>query len=215
MTWSRQIRTAGAAVLAAALAVAALPAFATEQNARAAPTASAAPQVTVTGLGKGAYRVEGSFGVEAPAIVAWAVLTDYDNLASFVSSMRSSSATREDTGRRLVIQEAVGRAGPFSRTLRVVLEVVENPPAHIAFQDVGGESFRSYVGSWTIDSDEGGSHVTYILEARPRSSPPFFARSIVASNARGLLEEVKGEMLRRGRTTSARYETRRCKPLRP
>jgi hypothetical protein len=85
-----------------------------------------------------------------------------------------------------------------------VLDITENPPDRIAFHDVGGESFRSYVGTWTIDPDGAGSRVTYTLEARPRSSPPFFARSIVASNARGLLEEVRLEMLRRERTASAR-----------
>jgi carbon monoxide dehydrogenase subunit G len=204
MTWSKQIRTAGAAALAAALAVAASPVVAEEQSPPSALTARAGPQVTVTGIGKGAYRVEGSFGVEAPALVAWAVLTDYDNLPSFVSSMRSSSAMRADIGRQLVTQEAVGRAGPFSRTLRVVLEVTENPPTRITFHDVGGESFRSYVGTWTVDPDGAATRVTYMLEARPRSSPPFFGRSILASNARVLLEQVKLEMLRRGRTASAR-----------
>jgi carbon monoxide dehydrogenase subunit G len=204
VTWSKQIRTAWAAALAAALAVTASPAVAAEQRPSSALTATAGPQVAVTGIGKGAYRIEGSFAVEASALVAWAVLTDYDNLSSFVSSMRSSSATRADAGRQLVTQEAVGRAGPFSRTLRVVLEVTENPPAHIAFHDVCGESFRSYVGNWTIDPDGGDTRVTYMLEAWPRSSPPFFARSILASNARVLLEQVKLEMLRRGRTASAR-----------
>jgi hypothetical protein len=36
-------------------------------------------------------------------------------------------------------------------------------------------------------------------EARPRSSPPLFAKSIMSSNARGLLEKVRLEILRRGR----------------
>jgi len=203
MTWSKQIRTARAAAVAAALAMVAIPLAAADRAPASAATMPAGPQVSVTGIGNGAYRIEGSFGVDAPPPVAWAVLTDYDNLSSFVSSMRSSSAARPESGRLLVIQEAVGRAGPFSRTLHVVLDVTEVPPGRIEFHDVCGASFRSYVGAWAIDSDVAGARVTYSLEARPRSSPPFFARSILASNARGLLEQVRLEMLRRGRTAAA------------
>ena len=202
MNWSRQIRTVGAAAAAAVLVLSANPAVAEERGAAWVTTVAAGPQVSVTGIGNGAYRIEGSFGVNAPPHVAWAVLTDYDNLSSFVSSMRSSSAARPESGRLLVTQEAVGRAGPFSRKLHVVLDVTEQPPDRIEFYDVGGASFQSYVGAWAIDSDGGGARVTYVLDARPRSSPPFFARSILSSNARGLLEQVRLEMLRRTRTAS-------------
>ncbi len=202
MTWSKQIRTVGAAAAAAALILSANGVVAEERNAASVTTTVAGPQVSVTGIGKGAYRIEGSFGVDAPPHVAWAVLTDYDNLSSFVSSMRSSAAARPESGRLLVTQEAIGRAGPFSRKLHVVLDVTEQPPDRIEFYDVCGVSFQSYVGAWAIDSDGAGARVTYTVEARPRSSPPFFARSILSSNARALLEQVRLEMLRRPRTAS-------------
>jgi len=201
MTWSKQIRTTWATATAVALALTAATLVGAEKTPRVA--SAAAPRVSVAGTGNGAYRIEGSFRVDARQAVAWSVLTDYDNLSSFVSSMRSSSAARPESGRLLVTQEAVGRAGPFSRTLHVVLEVTEEPPGRIEFRDVCGASFQSYAGAWTIDSDGAGARVTYTLEARPRSSPPFFARSILASNARGLLEQVRLEMLRRGRTACA------------
>jgi len=201
MTWRKQIRTAWAAAVAAALALPATILVAAEK----APFTpeGAAPRVSVAGAGNGAYRVEGSFRVDAPQPVVWAVLTDYDNLSSFVSSMRTSSAARPDSGRLVVTQEAVGRAGPFSRTLHVVLDVSEDPPGRIEFRDVSGASFHSYVGAWAIDANGAGARVTYTLEARPRSSPPLFARAILASNARGLLEQVRLEMLRRVRTAAA------------
>jgi carbon monoxide dehydrogenase subunit G len=202
MTSSKQMRKAGAAAAAAALALSVTTLLAAEKN----PVApgGAAPRVSVADAGNGAYRVEGSFGVDARPLVAWAVLTDYDNLSSFVSSMRSSSAARPEPTRLLVTQEAVGRAGPFSRALHVVLDVTEEPPGRLEFHDVCGASFRSYAGAWAIDPDGNGVRVTYTLQARPRSSPPFFARSILASNARGLLEQVRLEMLRRGRVAAER-----------
>jgi carbon monoxide dehydrogenase subunit G len=189
VTIPRLLRTAGAAALAAALAVGA--------------AATEAPAVSVVGRDGGAYSVSGSFSAAIPREVAWAVLTDYDNLSSFVSSMRSSSATRDRAGQLLVTQHAVGRAGPFTRALQVVLEVTEEAPVQITFRDVCGASFHSYAGHWTIAQDAGGVHVAYELDARPRSSPPLFGRSILASNARGLLAQVRTEMLRRARVAEA------------
>ena len=200
MTIFTMIRTARAAAAAAALAVSMTnPAAAESRSAASAVLAS--PSVSVTSA-SGAYRIEGSFVVDTPTSVVWAVLTDYDHVSSFVSSMRSSTAERE-SGRLLVTQEAVGRAGPFSRTMRVVLEVTEQAPERIAFRDVCGGSFYSYAGSWTISPEETGVRVTYVLDARPRSSPSLFAKSIMSSNARGLLEQVRIEILRRGRTASS------------
>lgn len=187
-----KVRRAGAAAVAAALALFVATLAAAEDR-----DVATRPRVTVTSKGAGCYRIEGSFPVDAPAEVAWAVLTDYDNLPSFVSSLRSSTASRDDSGRLLVSQEAVGRLGPFSQSLRVVLEVTADAPARLAFRDVGGASFHSYAGTWTIEPQARGVRVTYVLDARPRSSPPLFGRSVLAANARGLLDQVRREMLRR------------------
>ncbi|HUG55173.1 MAG TPA: SRPBCC family protein [Vicinamibacteria bacterium] len=201
MTISRQIRTVRAAAAAAAAALAV--SLGTLQAADRGPAGKGpAPAVSVVGR-DGAYRIDGSFSVDAPAAVVWDVLTDYDRLPSFVSSMRSSTSTRDASGRLLVTQEAVGRAGPFSRTLHVVLEVEEEAPDRIAFRDVCGGSFHSYAGVWTIDADGAGVLVSYELRARPLSSPPLLGRSILASNARGLLGEVRLEILRRGLAAGA------------
>jgi carbon monoxide dehydrogenase subunit G len=202
MSLFEKSRTAWAAAAAAALAVSlAVPARAATSG--ASVSALAAPSVSVRSA-SGAYRIEGSFGVETPAGVVWAVLTDYDRVSSFVASMRSSVAQRE-SGRLLVTQEAVGRVGPFARTMHVVLEVTEQATERISFRDVGGSSFHSYVGSWTISPEGAGVRVTYVLDARPRSSPPLFAKSIMSSNARVLLEQVRLEILRRDRVESSAH----------
>ena len=147
----------------------------------------------------GAYRVEGGFDVASSPAVAWAVLTDYANLPSFVTSMRSSTAARDPRGRLLVSQQATARVGPLSRDLTLVLDVVEAPPRLISFRDVDGTSFEHYVGTWEIEERAGALTVRYLLVAKPRSSPPLFARSILASNARGLLDQVRAEIERRAK----------------
>ena len=196
-TWNNTMRTARAAAAVAVLALPASPLSAGDLP--VAPRVGHAPRISVTSS-EGTYCVKGSFHVDAPLGVAWDVLTDYDNLATFVSSMRSSTSSRGASGRLIVIQEAVGRLGPFKRAMNVVLDVTEEKPARIAFQDVSGGSFHSYEGAWTLEPAGGGVLVTYGLEARARSTPRLFGRSIMASNARDLLEEVRAEMLRRQRT---------------
>src|SRR6266849_5806849 len=101
MVWSKQIRTGWAAAAAAALVLSATALVAAERAPASAATMPAKPRVSVIGIGNGAYRIEGSFEVDAPPAVTWAVLTDYDNLPLFVSSMRSSSAARNESGRLL------------------------------------------------------------------------------------------------------------------
>jgi carbon monoxide dehydrogenase subunit G len=199
VTTFKMIRTTWAAAAAAALAVAMAGPARAESRSDVSPE-PAALAVSVTSA-KGAYRIEGSFAVETEPMVAWDVLTDYDGVPSFVSSMRSSTAQRE-SGRLLVTQEAVGRIGPFTRTMHVVLDVTEQEPEVIAFRDVCGGSFRSYTGSWRIEPDGAGLRITYTLDLRPRTSPPLFAKSIIASNARGLLEQVRTEIRRRAQTPS-------------
>lgn len=203
MTTWKQIRTWAAALAAALLAIAS-PTGGEEKPSRSMAGTPGAPKVFVTDTGNGGYRIEGLFGVEATPLAVWGVLTDYDNLSSFVTSMRSSSSSRDEWGQLVVAQEAVGHAGPFSRTMRVVLDVTEEPPGRIEFRDVSGKSFHSYVGAWSICTDGTGSEVKYELDARPRSTPPFFARSILSSNARDLLAQVQREVVRRGRTAVAR-----------
>ena len=113
------------------------------------------------------------------------------------SNSDNEGARRVGDRRRQARLPAVGRVGPFKRALHIVLDVTEEAPRRISFVDVGGSSFTSYAGAWTLDEDVAGTRVTYVLEAWPRSSPPLFGRSILASNARGLLEQVRDEMLRR------------------
>jgi carbon monoxide dehydrogenase subunit G len=204
MTSWRQIRPAWAAAGAAALVLHAGGRVGAEGRFPMSSPASAAPSVSVVSMDRGAYRIDGSFRIQTTAPVAWSVLTDYDNIPSFVSSMRSSAAARDESGRLFIAQRATGRAGPFSRTLHVVLEVAERPTSRIEFRDISGTSFGSYVGSWSIDPDGAALRVTYVLEARPHSVPRVFARSILASNARGLLDQVRQEMLRRSRAAPAR-----------
>lgn len=146
----------------------------------------------------GLYQVVGRFWVPATLDHAWAVLTDYDHIDDFTSSMASSRILRTDSGRTVVEQRAVVGMFVFKRSMEVILEVTEYPKRQIDFRDVGGRDMDRYQGSWLLEPWEGGVRVTYTMEALPRKSAPhFLERYMVNRNSSGLLREVRDEILRR------------------
>lgn len=80
----------------------------------------------------------------------WQILTDYDNLASFIPNLtRSRRLSHPDGGIRL---EQVGaqRFLNVSFCARVVLDAVETFPQELRFSMVEGD-FRQFEGKWTLE----------------------------------------------------------------
>lgn len=143
-------------------------------------------------------EVEGRCRINATGATAWRVLTDYDGIERFVSSMRYSRVTRRDNDGILVDQMAVGRVFLFSRRIRTTLRVHEEPPGRIRFEDVLGRDFKSYRGEWRIEETRGAVEIVYQLQARPTfSMPDFVMRGLFRATARDLLAEVRTEIERR------------------
>lgn len=142
--------------------------------------------------------VEGRCIVRAPAAVAWQVLTDYDGIGRFVTSMRESRVTERAENHLLVEQVAVSRLFLFSRRFRATLWVEEVPPDTIRFEDVLGRDFDGYRGEWRIEPRDGGLELVYQVTARPHTPvPDMFARGLFRHTARDLLAQVKAEIERR------------------
>ena len=146
-----------------------------------------------------AYVVDAAFDVNVPAPIAWEVLTDYEGIGQFVSSIRHSTIKEREPGRVLLEQHGVGRAWIISLPMHVVLDVREHEQRVLAFRDVCGKSFSTYEGSWEISSIEAGTRVTYRLKADPTGrQPAMLAKSAIRGSVKQLLDEVRVEMLARG-----------------
>jgi carbon monoxide dehydrogenase subunit G len=143
------------------------------------------------------YVVEAAFDVNAPATVAWEVLTDYEGIGRFVSSIRQSTLKKREAGRVLLEQHGVGRAWIVSLPMHVVLDVREEGQ-RLVFRDVCGESFTTYEGVWELTAIDGGTRVSYRLKADPNGrQPAMLARSAIRGSVRKLLNEVRNEILAR------------------
>lgn len=164
------------------------------------PGVAAEPEINVKvqQTSDGTYVVDGVFDVGSTSEAVWQVLTDYEGIERFVSSVSRSAIRTRDTGRVLLEQEGVGRAWFFSTRLHVLLDVQEEDRRTISFRDVCGESFKAYEGRWQISAVPGGTRVTYELRAVPSGRQPgFIARTVIRKNVESLLGDVKREVVAR------------------
>lgn len=149
----------------------------------------------------GWYVMEGSFTVIATPETAWGVLTDYDHIGRFVSSIRTSRVLERHPDHIVLEQEASGGVLFFRRRTLVRLDIYEQPLRHLWFQDTSGRDFLSYSGAWRLDGQPPALRVEYRLEAAPRFYVPgFLARGVFRKSAERLLDEVRLEMMKRSST---------------
>lgn len=181
--------------LAAVGTVLAIATAAAAQDARESGSAVAeaerqrtAPDVEVSGE-DGTYAVSARFTVPQASDVALAVLSDYEQIPKFIPDVRRSEVMQR-TPHLLVLQEAVSRFGPFSRTIHLLLEVTREGDG-IAFVDRSGKSFTDYRGRWRLQPQGGGTAITYELTARPAFSVPgFMLRRLMSRDSRVMIERL-------------------------
>lgn len=144
------------------------------------------------------YVVDAAFDVDAPVEIVWAVLTDYEGIGAFVSSIRQSTIKKREPGRLILEQHGVGKAWVISLPMHVVLEVREHDRRLLAFRDLCGKSFSTYEGKWELIDNAGRTRVTYALRADPSGrQPAMLARSAIKGSVKKLLDEVREEILAR------------------
>jgi carbon monoxide dehydrogenase subunit G len=166
----------------------------------AAPAGADDADVRLSRNADGAYEVQGQFSVMASTAEVWKVLTDYEEIPAFVSSMRSSRVTESrGDGVTMVEQVATGEVFFITKSARVTLEV-RRTTDRMDFTDVSLADFRAYDGFWQAQEAAGGSLVSYHLRAAPRfPAPGFLMRGLMRREARDLLDQVRAEIQRRRR----------------
>ena len=149
-------------------------------------------------------RVHGSFVAAADRAVAWAVITDYEDIPRFVKAVRSSRLERGPDGVRLLRQKAEGGVLFLHETIEVLLELTEDPERSLAFRDRSGDDFSLYSGAWRLAPDSAGTRVDYDLTAEPRGVlARALCRSALRRSSSDLLEQVRAEILRRAASSGA------------
>lgn len=144
-----------------------------------------------------AFQVESKLLVAVDQRVAWQVLTDYDNLASFVPGMRLSRIVSAP-GEPLLLEQK-GESGflLFRVPIEVVSRVEETPRSSIRFQSVGG-NLTNQKGEWALARHDHATRVSYRASFTPGfTPPPLIGPAIIGRDVRIMIESVAREMLRR------------------
>ena len=152
-------------------------------------------------------RSENTFQIESTLLVAvdqrlaWQVLTDYDNLASFVPGMRSSRVVSAPDKPLLLEQKGESGFLLFKVPIEVVSRVEETPQSTIRFQSVGG-NLTNQKGEWALARHDHATRVSYRANITPGfTPPPLIGPAIIGRDVRNMVESVAREMLRRADAT--------------
>jgi len=143
----------------------------------AASGAPSATDVTVQTekLGGQQRRILAFTDISASADQVWQVLTDYDNLASFIPNLASSKRLSHPDGGIRLEQMGAQCFLNIKFCARVVLDMVETFPQELRFSMVEGD-FRQFEGKWTLEPVAGAAgpmvRLGYDLVIQPPRAMP-------------------------------------------
>jgi len=143
---------------------------------------------------KGVDEIKAQFFVNADQLTAWKVLSNYETIPQFVSSMKKSHIEEVKDGDIYLCQEAEAGFLFITKRVHVLLRVHEVPGQSISFLDVSQKDFYFYQGSWNIDpGSQGGVTITYHLQAQKNFDAPF-AGDYMNGGAKDLIIAVQKEI---------------------
>jgi Polyketide cyclase / dehydrase and lipid transport len=142
--------------------------------------------------------------VQVPVKQAWAVLTDYANMASFVSALKSSSIVQQRGNSLQVAQAGEQHHGPFSFAFNTVRAVELVPDKEVRSRLVKG-SFKSYEATTRLVSQGATTLIVHHGRYVPDTwVPPFIGPTVIRDKAAEQYAELITEMLKRYSASAAK-----------
>lgn len=136
--------------------------------------------------------------IEARPRDVWAVFTDFDRMADFVSNLKSSHIIARGNPNTLTVEQH-GRAGvgPLSFTLDSVREIQMKPFEWIRSKLLSG-GMKKFDGITRISEEGGKTRVSYHSDVTSATwIPPVIGRKLIEEQAREQFSQMLQEVLRR------------------
>ena len=128
---------------------------------------------------------------------AWAVLTDFDHMGSFVPNLASSQVLERSDTRLKVAQKGVARYGIFSANFESVREVSLSLQREIRAHNIGG-NVKSLDSVMQLQAEGSGTRLHYHSEVTPGFwFPPLIGPSLVRHETAEQFSAMLQEMQRR------------------
>lgn len=141
-------------------------------------------------------RLQARIAIAAAPEAVWGVLTDYETLPEFIPNLVACNRLEHPEGGVRLEQIGAQSLMRVNFKARVVLDLEEEFPGQIRFQQVEGD-FRSFEGYWQLDANgDRQTHLTYSLFVwPPRVMPVRFIegrlRRDLAANLIAIQERVE------------------------
>ena len=144
-----------------------------------------------------AFMVDALIDVPVPLEIAWGVLTDIDNTASFLEDMTFSKIISRTGDTLIARQDGVARFGLLSFDFVTEREVHLEPMTRITTKQISG-SFKRMRSEATFVAIEQGVQIRYTAEIEPHSRwALMFGEPFVRREVNGQFVQMTREMLRR------------------
>ena len=154
-------------------------------------------------------KVDVKLHLDAPIEIVWQVITDYQNSAKFISSLKSSSETPLAPNKLQV--EQVGRVGwnALNVEIKTIYHVQLNPvEKKIQSVAVGGDLKRVSMFTQLHAKAGGGTLLEYTVTTDPaRWAPLLVAEELLKRNAHQSFADLKREIVRRSAISSVSKPT--------
>lgn len=171
--------------------------------AHAAPASEQDIEVQVEVVGD-LVRIDTSFHVEATPQEAWAVMTDYDHAAGFISDLDASRVLAREGDTMRVYQKGKAKFGPFSFPVESVRDIRLAPFESMQQHLVSGSMKRLDVTT-RLAPEGSGTRITNHTESIPDVwIPPIVGRLFIAHETREKFSELRDEILRRKQPAAGR-----------
>jgi hypothetical protein len=137
--------------------------------------------------------------VAATRAIVWDVLTDYDNMAKFISNLEQS-VVRIHTGNRLMVyQKGKASRGPLTFPFENVRNVELIPEREIRSRMTSGDAMPA---EFTTRIEERGTklHIIHTGKYTPKTwVPPVIGPVLIEDETRKQFGEIRDEIVRRGK----------------
>lgn len=135
--------------------------------------------------------------VAATPAVAWAVMTDYEHMASFLSNLTSSKVV-ERRGEVLHVAQSGRTKVAFMTFSFAAVRAVALSPLHEIRSSLVSGDFKSYASTTRLVDLAQGVRIVHHGEYVPKAwLPPMVGVAVIESETRKQFEEFAAEMLKR------------------
>jgi len=144
--------------------------------------------------------------VPATALETWNVMTDYDNMARFVSNLEASRIVERNDNKLIVMQKGKATRGVLSFSFENVREIILTPPSEVRSRMISGDLVESEFTTRVIDHGDSSQIVNHGEFIPKVWVPPLIGPAVIEAETRKQFAELRTEIMRRKAETAARRQ---------